>query len=617
MKKLLAWILSLVLAMTCFTAALAEGTEAPADTMTIAVTTPLTGNFFTSMWGNASSDVDVRSLIHGYNLVEWNSPMGVFVHDRAVVSSIYAEKTAAGQKYTLWLAGDLAYSDGTKITAWDYAFSFLLMASPVLEELGASARRPDFIAGCANYASGKSKVLTGVHVVSDRQLEITIDNAYLPFFYQEGLLDCVPYPISEIAPGAKVADDGKGVYLTGDFSAETLKGTILDEASGYRTHPKVTSGPYKLVSYENGVAEFEINEYYKGNSKGKKPTIQKITMVSMASEEMAQALKDGKVTALNKVSDAKVIAECLDMAEASVASASYDRSGLSFISFNTDRAPLDDLAVRQAIAYLADRDAVAEETLGEYGMRATGYYGMGQWMYQLLSGKMADASEELKTKVASLKLDDIKDYEHDAEQGAALLDKAGWNLNENGEAFTAGTDTLRYKKTNDGLVPLKLTLAYAKGSAAGPALEGTLAESLKEGGIELQVEAVEASELLNQYYRLSEAQYDMLFLASNFDLVYDPSRSFTVENGKHVWKTSGLADDQLWKLAVNMRKTEGGDAATYCRKWLAFEERFSEILPALPMYTNTYYDFYPSALKDYPVSGSISWPQAIVGAHME
>ncbi len=614
MKKWLALILTCILAVASCAAAWAEAPE-KAGSLTVAVTTPLTGNFFTSMWGNGSSDLDVRSMIHGYNLVQWNTSSGVFEHDRAVVSSIRAEKTANGQKYTIVLNDGLAYCDGTKITAWDYAFSFLLTTSPVWEELGANVRYPEFIFGCRNYAAGKSKVLSGVHVPADRMLEVTIDNSYLPFFYQEGLLDCVPYPIAEIAPGLEIADDGDGVYLKGDLTANLLRKSVLSE-DGYRTHPKTTSGPYMLVSYEDGKAEFEINPYYKGNSKGKKPAIEKITMLSMASDEMARALKDGTVTLLNKVSDAKVIADCLAMADSGIASADYPRTGLSFISYNADRAPLDDPAVRQAIAYIADRDGVAEETLGGYGMKAAGYYGMGQWMYQLLSGKAQGVKADLQQKVSALKLDEIEAYDRDTEKGAALLDAAGWNLNENGEAFKAGTDLLRYRQTDSGLVPLKLTLAYAQGSAAGPALEGRLADSLKEAGIGLQAKAIDGSDLLNQYYRLSEPEYDMLFLASNFEVVYDPVLNFTTMDGKHVWKTSGLEDEQLWKLAADMRKTQGGDAAAYCRKWLAFEKRFSEILPALPMYTNTYYDFFTDALQDYPVKDTLSWPQAIVGASL-
>ncbi len=647
MKKLLAWLLTCVLLLTSVSAVLAEADEEQAvesesaqatyfkDEITVAVTTPLTGNFFTNMWGNLSSDLDVRNLIHGYNLVEWDTEEGVFLPDSSVVrGSIIDREDNGDYTFTLMLYQDLCYNDGTQITARDYAFSLLLTMSPEMKELGANVRTPEYIAGYKDYISGKSETLKGVKLLGDYILDITIDKVYLPFFYQMGLLDCVPYPISVIAPGVEVADDGDGIYLENaeKFTADVLKKTVLDEKNGYRTHPKVTSGPYTLVSYEDGRAEFEINPLYKGNSEGEKPQIERINVVSKASDELIPALKNGSVTVLNKVSDAQAIADGLKLAEEQpVVSASYDRSGLSFISFNTDRTPMDDLAVRQAIAYLADRDSIAKEVLGDYGMRAEGYFGMGQWMYLLLSGKVTpEEPDEYATnaekaaysasmkKLKNLSLDTIEKYNRSVKKAAKLLDAAGWNLNKKGKAFNAKKDKVRYKKTADGLKPLQLTLAYAEGSAAGKALEGTLVKSLAEGGIELKVEAIPTEKLFKQYYRQAKVKYDMFFLGTNFDVVYDPSTYFTeTKDGHHQWKTNGLVDDQMWKLTVDMRKTEPGDLAGYCEKWLKYQKRISEQLPVLAIYSNTYYDFYPEILQGYEITSSISWPQTIIGAYIE
>ena len=653
MKKLLAYLLIFVMALTAVTAGLAETAEELAaeegpqvtydyEELTVAVTTPLTGSFFTNMWENGSSDMDVRAMIHGYNLIEWDTEDGMFVPDESVVSGVNVQAADNGDiTFIIALYDDMFYSDGTPVTAWDYAFSILLTMSPEMKELGANVHQPEYIAGYSNYISGKSKRLTGVRVLNDHLIHITIDHAYLPFFYELGLLDCTPYPIAVIAPGVKVADDGKGIYLTnadgGDeavLTADLLKGTILDETSGYRTHPSVTSGPYVLTSYEDGVAKFEINPQYKGNSKGQKPLIPKVTMLSMPSDKMVEAYQNGEVTLLNKVSDGKTIVTLQAAAadDDAQTSANYARTGLSFISFNTDRAPLDDLAVRQAIAYAADRDKVEWEALDGYGKKGIGYFGMGQWMYLLLNktvlypvqepGENATAKEKAEYEKAiekweALSLDEIEPYNMDLDKSAELLDGAGWNLNEKGEAFVLGTDKVRYKQTEEGLVPLKLTLAYGDGSAIGEALKGTLVDSLAEAGIELIVEAIPADDMLKQFYRMSEIKYDMYFLATNFDLLYDPSLNFIEdEDGHHVWKNSGLADDELWKLAVSMRRTEPNDLLGYCTKWLAFQKRFAEQLPLLPMYSNVYFDFYPQVLHEYNIAANISWPEAAIGAYL-
>ena len=648
MKKLLALLLTCALLLTAIPAVWAEAAEeAPQltydyDELTVAVTTPLTGNFFTSMWGNGSSDLDVRSLIHGYNLVEWDTEQGMFVMDQSVVSGVTVqEETNGNMTFIIALYGDLFYSDGTPVTAWDYAFSMLLTMAPEMKELGAAVRTPEYIAGYKDYISGKTSRLTGVRVTTDRMLRITIDKKYLPFFYELGLLDCTPYPIAAIAPGVKVADNGYGVYLTNAdagnkepvFTADLLKETILDESSGYRTHPSVTSGPYLLTSYEDGVAKFEINPRYKGDSKGQKPEIPRIVMKSMASDEMMPAFKDGTVTLLNKVSEAQTITDCLALASEQeiLTYASYPRSGLSFLNFSTDRAPLDDPAVRKAIAYAADRDAIVQGTLGEYGLKGLGYFGMGQWMYLLLNGTVspvpvpdekADAKTvaEYEAKIKQwkeLSLDEIEAYDLNQEKAAELLDGAGWNLNEQGETFRPGTDKVRYKKTDDGLAPLSLTLAYPQGSAAGAPLESALPESLAAAGIELKVEAISADDLFNEYYRLAEVRYDILFLATNFDVLYDPSLSFIeTEDGHHVWKNSGLEDDELWELAVDMRRTEPNDILGYCTKWLKFQLRIMEQLPVLPVYSNVYFDFYPQVLHEYMIAANVSWPQAVNSAYM-
>ena len=653
MKKLLAYLLICVMALTAVTTGLAEATGETAaeektqitydyDELTVAVTTPLTGNFFTNMWGNGSSDMDVRAMIHGYNLIEWDTDEGMFVPDESVVSGVTVQAEESGDiTFIIALYEDMVYSDGTPVTAWDYAFSFLLTMAPEMQELGASVHKPEYIVGYSNYINGKTNRLAGVRVLGDYLMHITIDDAYLPFFYELGLLDCTPYPISVIAPGVKVADDGKGIYLTnaegGDeavFTADLLKGTILDTAKGYRTHPSVTSGPYVLTSYEDGVARFEINPQYKGNSKGQKPMIPKVTMLSMPSEKMVEAYQNGDVTLLNKVSDAKTIATLQAAAadDDTQTSANYARTGLSFISFNTDRTPLDDLAVRQAIAYAADRDKVEWEALDGYGKKGIGYFGMGQWMYLLLNGTVlypvpepgdnATAKEKAEYEKAiekweALSIEDIEPYDRSLDKAAELLDGAGWNLNESGEAFVPGTDKVRYKQTEEGLVPLRMTLAYGDGSAIGEALQGTLVGSLAEAGIELAVEAIPADDMLEQFYRMSEARYDMFFLATNFDLLYDPSLNFIEdEDGHHVWKSSGLVDDELWELAVAMRRTEPEDLLGYCTKWLEFQKYFAETLPLLPMYSNVYFDFYPQVLHEYNIGANVSWPQASIGAYL-
>ena len=118
----------------------------------------------------------------------------------------------------------------------------------------------------------QEKYLTGVDVIDDYQLMITLDHEFLPYFFETGLLLCVPYPIHVIAPGCKVYDDGYGIYLGNEdlsveepiYTADLLRRTILDPETGYNSHPSVVSGPYVITGWDGTTAHFEINEHYKG-----------------------------------------------------------------------------------------------------------------------------------------------------------------------------------------------------------------------------------------------------------------------------------------------------------------------------------------------------------------
>ena len=75
MKKICALLLAAMLVMGCLPA-IAEATETGKtvfpDYLVVGNPTPMRGEFFTELWGNATSDIDVRDLLHAYNLIYWD-----------------------------------------------------------------------------------------------------------------------------------------------------------------------------------------------------------------------------------------------------------------------------------------------------------------------------------------------------------------------------------------------------------------------------------------------------------------------------------------------------------------------------------------------------------------
>ena len=194
LKRYLSILLALVLltttALTALTQvpALAEEAEEEIeypDELRVGHPTITKGDFFTEMFGNDTADIDVRALIHGYNLVNWDQNQGVYLLDESVVRSAMVVEDDVGNKtYYLALYDDLYYSDGTPITAWDYAFSLLLMMSPEIEQIGGKVYRAEHLLGYNEYITGQVPYLSGVGVIDERQLAITLDHEFLPYFFE-------------------------------------------------------------------------------------------------------------------------------------------------------------------------------------------------------------------------------------------------------------------------------------------------------------------------------------------------------------------------------------------------------------------------------------------------
>ncbi|MEA4896970.1 MAG: ABC transporter substrate-binding protein [Eubacteriales bacterium] len=642
MKKLLAMLMAALMLMSGVALAEPAATDAPAlggrtaeeayQELIVGSMTALSGHFFTDLWGNNASDIDVRELLHGYGLVNWNAEQGMFSADPSVVSALAAQTDAEGNKtYIVSIAQDLVYCDGTPITARDYVFSILLTAMPAMRAIGAATGGTDYILGAEAYAADEAATLAGVRLLGEHQFSMTVRADRLPFFYELGLLNFKPYPVSVIAPGYAVGDDGEGAYIRDAAGANALENvlpqTVMDMATGYRSHPGVTSGPYKLVSYdaEAKVAKFEINPYFKGLADGQKPQIERLTLKHVTPANAIEALKNGEIDLLNKGTQADVIDAGIALSGAgAVRVSNYPRVGLTMLSFDAEQGPGQSQKVRQAVALGFDRDAFLSEYIKNYGMPVDGYYGMGQWMTRLVSGALtapveqpaegATAEETAAYEAAmaewgALSIAHLNPYAFDVDAAKALLVEDGWTRGEAGEAYDEAAGGVRYK---DGM-KLSFNLAVPQGNAAAAAFETVLKAPLAGIGVELTITQVPLDQLLAQYYRQQPREFNLFYLGTNFTSVFDPSYAYAPEG---TLNATGLKDEQLWQLAMDMHKTEQGDVLGYLKKWVAFQTRWNELLPAVPVYSNVYFDLFVPRLQNYQANAYATWTQAVVYAYL-
>lgn len=617
MKKTIAIFLTVLLALTMGMSAFAEETSGQSDSLVVANATKLSGYFFTELWGNNTSDQDVRAMLHGLETVTWTEEPQFDINSTVVKSVKDLAYKNGDRSMHIELNENLRYSDGTEITAADYVFSILLQASPELKELGASEGAYKWVYGYEAYHNGEKDTFEGVNIIDKYTFALHVRKDALPYFYQNALIRVYPYPISEILPGCEVENTSRGARIKGEYNAQTLEDTLFNVIDGYASHPSVVSGPYKLVSYdaESGEARFEKNEYFPGNYQNQTANIEKVTLKWANPDTIVDEMKAGEVDLLDKVVSREQMKALTD---AGLTRELYARRGYGYLSFacEDDRVCADQ-KVRQAIAYAVDAETFIDQYFGSYGYPVYSYYGQGQWMVGVVNGivtpKQMTANEA--KRLGELTLDNLNHYDFDLEKAKSLLDEAGWNLNAEGGEYESG---VRYRKVNDELQPLEIRWAKTSDGKAADALADIIAPAFEEIGIQLTITEMPFTQVLNQYYRLEEREYDMFFLATNFADVFDPTRIVSsAESDQGVNNTTGIADEKLYQLAVDMARVKPLEFVTYLEKWQAFQEYYNEVLPTVPIYSDVYADFIGSRLTNFHITDYANWATAILYANFE
>ena len=608
MKKILACILAAVLLLGMFPAAAEEAGKY--DKLTVGTTTPFSGNFLDGALGNNISDQDVRRLIHGYHLVYWDSASGVYQFDNRLVTAKAGSED--GLTYVITIESGLTYNDGMPITVRDYAFSLLLLGSPALKEAAGGQADLSRILGGKAYTEGQTAKLEGVRILGDNMFSVTLDREFLPYFYELQALDISPLPIHSIAPGCQVVDDGDGAYINGSFSASLLKQTLTNKENGYITHPRVTCGPYMLTDYDGTKVTLDLNPKYAGDAEGNIPTIPRIVYQTEDPGLVFGRLAAGEIDLIVRCARADQIRTGMEMAAGEdFGMVAYSRAGLSFISFCAEKGPTADENVRKALIMCLDRTTLTEQYLGSYGTVVDGFYGIGQWMFRMANGSLIP-EEGQEAEWADLKLDGIPKYQLDTDQAERLLEQAGWTLDAEGNPYKTGQG-IRYKKEGDSLVPLNLKLVYPDENGAIGQIPFTFETYLNRVGAGLQLQGLPMAELLKLYYRQTERDCDMILLGTNLGDIFEPSGEYDAE-GTNL--RSGITDKTLAELAIRMRQTEPGQAPEFCRRWLAYQQRFMEIVAAIPIYSDAYLDFHVAALQNYMPGSSGSWAVAVTKAFL-
>jgi oligopeptide transport system substrate-binding protein len=237
--------------------------------------------------------------------------------------------------YTFHLRHDVVFQDGRKLTAEDVKYSWERACNPLTNSQVAGTYLGD-IAGVIDVISGKVAQISGVKVIDNYTLQVTID---APRSY---FLSRLTYPTAMVVDKNNVS------------------------STNWWQNPNGT-GPFKLAQWTaNSLLVLERNNKYYGEKAGvEKVEFQMLTGLPMNLYETGEIdIMDVDTTYIDRVTDPSgpFYAQLQISPELS----------FYWIGFNVDKPPFDDVNVRKAFTLAADKDKIISLVLRDMVEKAEG-----------------------------------------------------------------------------------------------------------------------------------------------------------------------------------------------------------------------------------------------------
>jgi peptide/nickel transport system substrate-binding protein len=522
---------------------------------------------------------------------------GEFHLNTTVVKDLQIEYDDDGNKtYTYTLHEDLFWSNGSQMTARDYVGAVLWDASPQWVEVGASSPTGDSLLGHTDYQSGESEYFAGVSLISDFVFSLTIDADELPFFYEFSLAMVDPKYMATYAPGVEIISDENGSKFSED---------ILDHAQRIseteRFAPTVVAGPYTFVSFDNEIVTLQRNPNFKGDAQGRKPTIEFIVQKSVPDATTVEMLFSGDVNLLpEEIMGARIERV---KAEEGFTVTSFLRNGYGVMNLVCDWGPTADRNVRWAIACLIDRHQLLDQVLDGYGGLVDTEAGEAQWMYQAKRAELQEALIPIALNIA---------------RANEFLDQTDWVFEADGttpfDSSLANAEGTYMRHNSAGEM---LTINHGAANAdIGAVIELEFLKNTPLAGINYTFQFLEWGAVLDNFYFASELpdderHFSSFSMGTGFGSVFDPYWSWHSDHLGTWVNANQLNDPELDDLIMKMRRTPPGDNAAYLAAWFDYVVRWNYILPAIPLYSNEYFDLYSNDVRNVNTNPFNSWYQII------
>lgn len=314
--------------------------------------------------GSAEYIVEIYS-----GLVSFDRDLSI-VNDVAETFDVSPDQTV----YTFHLRRNVLFHDQSRrVTAGDFKFSIERALNPDTLSTVAEVYLDDIV-GALEFTNGDAEEVTGLRVIDDDTLEITIKEPSAHF------IEKLTYPTAYVVDQREVGD------------------STCFEGADWTRNPNGT-GPFKMVEWDLGQRiVLEANpEYYLEP----KPSLSQVTYFLSGGSPIVMYENDElDITGIG----ANDIERIRDPNEPLNAEFNESESlDVFYIGFNTEQEPFDDPKVRQALTMALDRELLANSILQELVIPADGVLPPGMPGYN----------------------ENLEGYEYDPEAAADLLDEAG------------------------------------------------------------------------------------------------------------------------------------------------------------------------------------------------
>lgn len=312
--------------------------------------------------------------------------------------------------------------------------------------------------------------------------------------------------------------------------------------SSFNRNP-IGTGPYRLVSLDNNHAVLKAESRYHLGP----PGIDEIEFkfypdTAAAASAVIRGDADGML-----LEPAAAPAEAAELSSQSGFKIySANRAAYNILYLNNSEPPLNEQAVRAAVAESIDLDAIIENLFGGSALAASSPMVPGTWAFN----------------------PDVEPYDHDPADARSILEDAGWELSSDGRVRQKGDFELRISLVTDE-DPFRGAVA------------DLVAEQLAEAGIAATVVREDASDLVSEH--LLPRQYQAAIFG--WDTGPDPDpypawhSSQAGENGRNIAAYKNEEADRLMEQARRTSDLDQRQALYY-----TFQQIFHDDVPSIVLY---------------------------------